>query len=246
MGPSVYVKVVGFSDVERHALNTLFRLSIDRPTAYSLWTPDSSPAPHLLLIDLDAYEAGVELASPGRNLNLKMICVGRGSPDRAWRTFERPLHWPDVVGAMDSLFVSPEKLDAGIDFDDGEETIGVPPGFKVSLLVDPSREDRMYLRARLALAGHTEVDDIGTGAQALELAKKRRYDLVIVGLDVPDMDGWTLIRQLMMLEPAIGSVVVTTTDKSWYMREHAEASGCRGLLEKPYDPLQVVQLLQII
>jgi hypothetical protein len=50
----------------------------------------------------------------------------------------------------------------------------------------------------------------------------------------------------MMLEPAIGSVVVTTTDKSWYMREHAEASGCRGLLEKPYDPLQVVQLLQIV
>jgi CheY-like chemotaxis protein len=147
---------------------------------------------------------------------------------------------------MDDLFVPHEKPDAGFYSADSEETIGVPPGFKVSLLVNPSREDQMYLRARLALAGHTDVDDVETGAQALELTKKRRYDLVIVGLDLTDMDGWSLIRQLMMLEPAIGSVVVTTTDKSWYMREHAEASGCRGLLEKPYDPLQVVQLLQIV
>jgi CheY-like chemotaxis protein len=76
--------------------------------------------------------------------------------------------------------------------------------------------------------------------------RESHYDLAIVGLDVPDMDGWELIRQLVTLEPAIGSVIVTTTDKSWHMREHAEASGCCGLLEKPYDPLQVVELLQKI
>jgi CheY-like chemotaxis protein len=246
MGLCVYVKVVGFNDVERHALNTLFKLSLGRPTSYALWTPEVNLKPHLLLIDLDAYEAAMELVSPGMNPNLKVISVGHGVAVNAWRTFERPLSWPSVVAAMDDLFVPHEKPDAGFYSADSEETIGVPPGFKVSLLVNPSREDQMYLRARLALAGHTDVDDVETGAQALELTKKRRYDLVIVGLDLTDMDGWSLIRQLMMLEPAIGSVVVTTTDKSWYMREHAEASGCRGLLEKPYDPLQVVQLLQIV
>jgi CheY-like chemotaxis protein len=136
-----------------------------------------------------------------------------------------------------------EKLDAGIDFDDDGQT-GAPSSARTSLLVDSSREDRLYLRARLALAGHTEVDDAKTGAQALELAKNRPYDLVIVGLDLPDMDGWSLIRQLMCLEPSIGSVIVTTTDKSWYMREHATAAGCLGLLEKPYLPSQLVQLLQ--
>lgn len=246
MGPSVYVMVVGFRDVERHALNTLFRLSAGRPTSYGLWTPEAPVAPHLALIDLDAYEAGLALASPGLNPNLKLICVGRNAPAKAWRTFERPLHWPDVVQAMDSLFAPVEKLDAGIDF--GGNSLGerAPPGFKVALLVDPSREDRMYLRARLALAGHTDTAEAVSGAQALELAKKRHYDLVIVALDVPDMDGWELIRQLVTLEPAIGSVIATTTNKSWHLREQAEARGCRGLLEKPYDPLQIVQLLQNI
>ena len=35
MAQRVFVKVVGFSDVERHALNSVFRLSEDRDTIYS-------------------------------------------------------------------------------------------------------------------------------------------------------------------------------------------------------------------
>ena len=66
----------------------------------------------------------------------------------------------------------------------------LPPGVKVSLLVDASRDQRMYLRARLALAGLYEVEDADTGALALDMARRRHYDLVIVRLDMPDMDGW--------------------------------------------------------
>lgn len=246
MGSSVYVKVVGFTDVERHALNTLFRLSSARPTTYSLWTPDLQVAPHLALIDLDAYEAGLELASPSLNPRLKMICIGHDAPANAWRTFERPLNWPAIVKSIDSLFAPSEAKSDDGDYSDTLAGFRVPPGFKVTLLVDPSREDRMYLRARLSLAGHTEVDDAVTGEQALELARKRHYDLVVVGLDVPDMEGWELIRQLVNLEPAIGRIIVTTADTSWHMREHAERAGVGALLDKPYNPLQIVQVLQNI
>lgn len=244
MGPSIYVKVVGFRDVERHALNTLFRLSIGQPTSYTLWTPEAPVAPHLALIDLDAYEAVLELASPDAHPGLKMICVGEGAPDHALCTFVRPLHWPDVVKVMDSLYSADEVMD--MDFGDTEAGFGAPSDARVCLLVDPSREDRMYLRARLALAGHTDVDEASTGAMALELARNRHYDLVVVGLTVSDMDGWAVIRQLVDLEPAIGRVVVSTSDKTWHMREHAEKSGCSAVLEKPYDPSKVIELLQKI
>lgn len=246
MGPSIYVKVVGFRDAERHALNTIFKLSTGQSTAYSLWTPDAPVPPHLALIDLDAYEAVLELASTESNPDLKIICVGEGAPDHVWRTFERPLHWPEVVKAMDSLYAAVEVMDADLDFGDTNAGFGAPLGARKCLLVDPSREDRMYLRARLALAGHTEVEDVGSGALALELARQRHFDLVIVGLGIPDMDGWALIRQLVDLEPAIGMVIVSTTDKSWHMREHAEKSGCAGLLERPYDPMQIIELLRKI
>ena len=35
----IYVSVVGFSDVERHALNTIFRLSEERDVSYAPWVP---------------------------------------------------------------------------------------------------------------------------------------------------------------------------------------------------------------
>ena len=245
MVPPVFVKVVGFTDVERHALNTVFRLSRERAVSYSLWTPESPVAPHLGLIDCESYEARLELASPGHNTNLKLICVGTGAPETAWKTFARPLHWPTVVQAMDSLFVAPSAPDIIVDFD-VDYMDALPPGVKVSLLVDPSRDQRMYLRARLALAGLMEVEEAETGAQAVEMARRRHFDLVIASLDVTDMEGWKLIERLVALEPVIGRVVLSTTDTSWHMQESAERAGCFAVLQRPFDPGQVIQVLQKI
>ena len=93
MGSTVFVKVVGFRDVERHALNTVFRVSAEQPTCYALWTPESPVMPHIALIDVESYAAGLALASPGLNPHLKLICVGEGAPARAWRVFPRPNNW---------------------------------------------------------------------------------------------------------------------------------------------------------
>lgn len=245
MGLNIFIKVVGFRDGERHALNTLFRLSAGQAVSYSLWTPDLKALPHVALIDMESYESGLELATPQLD-QIKLICVGPEAPERAARTFERPLDWPTVVRFMDTLFASDEPANERPDSLVDEHSEGVNPEFKVSLLVGASRDERLYLRARLALAGHTEVEEAATGGHALQLARQRHYDLVIVALDVPDMDGWVLIRQLVTLEPAIGGIVLTTSDTSWHMREHAQACGCRALLLKPFDPTQVVQVLQAV
>ena len=226
MVPLVFVKVVGFTDVERHALNTVFRLSREREVSYTLWTPEAPLAPHLGLIDCESYEARLELASPGHNVNLKLICVGAGAPENAWRVFGRPLDWTAVVQAMDDLFMTPpaqaqELVDFDIDYMDA-----LPPGVKVSLLVDASRDQRMYLRARLALAGLYEVEDADTGALALDMARRRHYE------------------KLVGMEPVIGRVVLSTGDTSWHMQERAEQAGCFAVLERPFDPGQIIQLLQ--
>ena len=246
MSASVYVKLVGFKGVERDELNSVFRQTAGRPISYALWTAVSGEAPHVVLVDMDAFQAGLELVSPDLNSNQKMICIGKGAPAHAWRTFERPLHWPDVMAAMDSLFAGPEIPDDCIDFDDFDQVSRMTPSFKQVLLVDPLREDRMYLRARLALAGHAHVEDAETAEQALEFTRQRHYDLVIMSLDLPDLDGWALVRQLVKLEPAIGHVVVTTPNTSRESREYAEHSGCLGLLEKPFDALPVIHMLQKI
>jgi CheY-like chemotaxis protein len=243
MATTVFVKVVGFRDVERHALNTIFRLSAERPTCYALWTPEAPVMPHVALIDVESYEAGLALASPGLNRNLKLICVGSGAPSHAWRVFARPLNWSAVLHAMDQLFAQ-----AGVDIEldlDGESSSVIPPGVRVTLLVDPARDERLYLRARLALAGLIEVDEVDSVAQATAKVRVRQYDVVVVDVDAPD-DPWGLVERLVAHDPPVGSVVVTTTNTSWQMHERAEQAGCRAVLDKPYDPGHVFRVLRMV
>ena len=242
MGKTVFVKVVGFRDVERHALNTLFRLSLERSTCYSLWTPEAPVMPHIALIDTESYEGGILLASPKLNPNLKLICVGGGAPAHAWRVFARPLNWTAVIHAMDQLFAN-HSVDIDI-FDDQPSTV-VPPGVRVTLLVDPSRDERLYLRARLALAGLIEADEAETVGAAAVLARERHYDIVIVNVNMPD-EPWDLVRRLVAANPPIGSVVVSVENPSWQVHERAELAGCRAVLDRPYDPGHVFRVLEMI
>lgn len=243
MGTTVFVKVVGFREVERHALNTLFRLSDDRPTTYAVWTPDAPVMPHVGLIDVESYEAGLALASPGLNRNLKLICVGAGAPASAWRVFSRPLNWTAVLHAMDQLFAKP-AVDISLELE-GEGGTVVPPGVRLTLLVDPSRDERLYLRARLSLAGLIEVDEVESVAQAQAKVRERHYDIVIIDVDTPD-DPWGLVERLVSMDPPIGSVVITTVNNSWQMHERAELAGCRAVLDKPYDPGHVFRVLTMV
>lgn len=243
MGSTVFVKVVGFRDVERHALNTLFRVSAEQRTCYALWTPEAPVMPHIALIDVESYEAGLALASPGLNRNLKLICVGNGAPERAWRVFPRPINWSAILHCMDLLFA---KLGVDIDLGPaGEVTTIIPPGVRQTLVVDPSRDDRLYLRARLALAGLIDVDAAESVAQAQNKLRERHYDVVLVNVDMLN-DPWVLVERLVSANPPVGSVVVTTANRSWAMHERAEQAGCRALLDKPFDPGHLYRVFQMI
>jgi len=242
MSSTIWVKVVGFSAVERHSLNTLFRLSVRQTPSYSLWTPDAPAPPHVSLIDMDCHEAEVELASPTFNPNVKIICVGVKAHSQAWRAFQRPVDWNALVQVLDGLFASQGFLDIDTGFDTLDEN-NVPPGVRVSLLVGMTHEERMYLRARLSLAGLTDVDEADTAEQAGACVAHRHYDVVIVSLELPDVDPWGLVQTLKDMPLPPHAVIVATEHPSWPAMERAEHMGCIGLLEIPFNPPQVLGLL---
>lgn len=243
MTSTVLVKVVGFSDVERHSLNTLFRLSGREGPHYTLWTPEAAGPAQVALIDVDSYEAGLELVSPSFNPNVKMICVGAEAPTLAWRTVQRPVDWAAMVGLLDELFVSAVDVDIDISLED-PPAAPLPPGVKLALVAGLPLEARLYLRARLALAGITAVDEVQTVAQLDDSVKARRYDVVLVHVNDDAVDPWVLVKHLQDLEKPVHSVVGVSTNASWKTANLAERMGCIGLLEMPFNPMQVVGLLQ--
>jgi CheY-like chemotaxis protein len=240
----VFVKVIGFSDVERHALNTLFRLSEVRDISYALWQPAVGKAAALALIDSNSYEARLEFEAPS-NAKLKMIWVGPGAPRAAWRSFDRPLQWPDVIAAMDHLFQP--ALD--LDFADGPDALDTQPPEPSELprrvlIASPDRDARLYLRARLSLADLTQADEAETSADALELVRGTRYDLAFVDFSLPGAAaGWDLIRQLASAEPRIPHLIVTKDKVSPGDRMRAWQTGTQTFLTRPPDPEKLKSLL---
>jgi CheY-like chemotaxis protein len=247
MAQRVFVKVVGFTDVERHALNTVFRLSEEGDPAYALWMPDAPDSPQLALIDGESYEARLEMESPA-TAGLKLIWVGAAWPDHAWRTFQRPLSWPDVVTSMDELFAPPQVLDFDLDGDSGPATRPPEPEApqKRALIASADRGERLYLRAKLALAQLTQADEAETAAQALELTRANHYEVALVDFDLPGFGGWELLKELSNAKPAIPHVIITKDNASVLERARAWIGGAEAFFDKPPHPGKLHDVLRRI
>ncbi|GAB3649902.1 response regulator [Ramlibacter alkalitolerans] len=230
MAQRVFIKVVGFSDEERHALNTVFRLSEQCLTMYQLWTPTAPEPPRVALLDGLSWEARVEAESPLRR-DLHLLWVGPNPPAAVSRAFPRPLPWPDVVDALDQLFAPEAELD--VDLAQGPDSV---MSQKQALIVSASRDQRLYLRARLALARLTLADEAETGAAALELARAKQYDLALLDCNLPDVDAWLLLRQLKQGAHAIQHVAMTQAERTVPERLRAWLGGADALLENPPHP----------
>lgn len=227
MAQRIFIKVIGFSDEERHALNTLFRLSEQCLTMYQLWTPQAPEPPRLALLDGNSHEARVEAESPLADPAVKLLWVGSHPPPQAWRAVARPLSWPEVIEAMDILFQPVIDLDLV----EPQSMSG-----KQALIVGAGRDERLYLRARLALARVTQADEAESGARALELARNRQYDLALVGFGLPDIGPWALLRQLREGRHPIPHVAMTKPGRSLAERLRAWAGGAGAMLDQPPHP----------
>lgn len=230
MAQRVFIKVVGFSDEERHALNTVFRLSEQCLTMYQLWTVAAPEPPRVALLDGQSWEARVEAESP-LHRDLRLFWVGANPPPAVFRDFPRPLSWPDVIEALDQLFAPEAGVD--LDVDHGPDSV---MSQKEALIVSASRDQRLYLRARLALARLTLADEAETGAEALQLARAKKYDLALVDCNLADVDPWVLLRQLRQGAHPIRHVAMTQAERSVSERVRAWLGGAGALLEDPPCP----------
>lgn len=235
MAQRIYIKVVGFSEEERHALNTLFRLSEQCLTMYQLWSPQARSPAGMALLDGDSYEARLEAESP-LNTGMKLLWIGAEPPPAVWRSIPRPFQWPEVIEAMDTVF-SPASVDLDLDVPKADAHDSLPPApTKLALIVSPSRDERLYLRARLSLAYLTQADEAESGGEAVQLARSKQYDFALVDFRVQDMKAWDLLRLLKQGKKPIQHVALTKTQRS--LPEHVRAwwVGAEALLDSPPHP----------
>jgi len=108
------------------------------------------------------------------------------------------------------------------------------------LAVDDSNSMRQMVSFTLKQAGHS-VTEAADGVEALALAKKGNFNLVISDVNMPRMDGITLIGELRTL-PAykFTPLLMLTTESGGDKKQAGKAAGATGWIVKPFNPDQLL------
>jgi two-component system, OmpR family, copper resistance phosphate regulon response regulator CusR len=72
--------------------------------------------------------------------------------------------------------------------------VGGGPGMRI-LVVEDEQKAGVYIKKGLEEAGYL-VDVVGDGAEGLILAKEENYDVIVLDVMLPTMDGWSVVRSL--------------------------------------------------
>ena len=110
------------------------------------------------------------------------------------------------------------------------------------LTVDDSASIRLTTRIALTNAGYTVTEAVD-GLDGIAKLKSGQFDLIITDLNMPNMDGLTMIRHLRQMPDHTGiPVIFLTTESDGEIKQQAKAAGATGWLTKPFDPESLVKV----
>ena len=114
------------------------------------------------------------------------------------------------------------------------------------LIIDDAATVRMYHRGIMKQAGY-QTDEAINGIEALEKAHEQPYDLYLVDVNMPKMDGYSFIRKLReSADIRQAPAVMISTESEEDDETQAYLSGANLYIVKPVRPEQLVQCARML
>ena len=111
------------------------------------------------------------------------------------------------------------------------------------LIVEDSRSMRRIVRSALESDGY-QVAESEDGRQALNALREVAPHLIITDINMPEVDGISLVREIRRLPSfRFTPVLILTTESGEDMKENGRAAGATGWIVKPFDPDQLRQVV---
>lgn len=108
------------------------------------------------------------------------------------------------------------------------------------LAVDDSASMRQMVSFTLKSAGF-EVTEASDGVEALRVAQSQVFDVVISDVNMPNMDGLSLAKELRALSSyRFTPILMLTTESSNEKKQAGRAAGATGWIVKPFNPDQLL------
>jgi two-component system, cell cycle response regulator DivK len=103
------------------------------------------------------------------------------------------------------------------------------------LYVEDNVDNRTLVRRVLTVEGYNVIEAVNA-TQALEILKNTTPNLILMDINMPDIDGYTLTSQIKGM-PGLGSIpiIALTANVMRGDRERSLQAGCDGYIQKPID-----------
>lgn len=112
------------------------------------------------------------------------------------------------------------------------------------LAVDDSASMRQMVGFTLKGAGFDVIEAVD-GQDALRVAKGKKVNLVITDVNMPNMDGISLVRELRALaDYKFVPILLLTTESGDAKKAEGKAAGATGWLVKPFNPEQLLATIK--
>ncbi len=112
------------------------------------------------------------------------------------------------------------------------------------LAVDDSKTMRDMVSFTLKKAGF-DVAEAEDGKAALNVLGGGKFDLIITDLNMPNMDGITLIKNVRAgSQHRAVPILILTTESDGAKKADGKAAGATGWLVKPFNPEQLVATIK--
>jgi len=117
--------------------------------------------------------------------------------------------------------------------------------FKI-LIVDDIEFNVLTTKAIIRKHGY-QTDSASNGIQAVEKAKKNKYDLIFMDCQMPEMDGYEACRQIRAyeaIEKLIETPVIAMTGNAFERdRQACKEAGMDDFISKPVNPQALIELI---
>lgn len=115
---------------------------------------------------------------------------------------------------------------------------------KTILTIDDSASIRQMVSFTLKSAGYGVIE-AADGSDGLHKIAMQSISLVLTDQNMPGMDGISVIRCIRQLpQHAHTPILVLSTESSEDLKLRARQAGANGWLVKPFDPMQLIQIVR--
>ncbi|HTP03229.1 MAG TPA: response regulator [Anaerolineales bacterium] len=109
------------------------------------------------------------------------------------------------------------------------------PSKATILYIEDNSDNRKLVRRVLEVEGYSVVE-ASDGLQAMECLETQHMDLVLMDINMPEVDGYTLTARIKAMPQFSGlPIVAVTANVMRGDRERSLRAGCDGYIQKPID-----------